>query len=53
MKIYNTIDELKRFVEFNATLEYGTQQDTHTISYLYAREELKKLGEVMGLEKLI
>ena len=51
MKIYNIIDEQNRYCGFKVTTEIGMQVDSHTYSYLFAREQYKEIGEVMGLEK--
>lgn len=48
MKFYNVIDEQGRFKEVRAYLEKSGQVDTHTVSYLYAREQRK---ELLGLDK--
>jgi len=51
MKIYNIIDEQNRFLGFKSTTEEGIQEDSHTYSYLYCREQYKEVGMVMGLEE--
>jgi len=54
MEIYEIIDEKNRVlrVDFYNNGKSG-QYKSHTYSYLRAREELQKLGRVMGLEKKI
>lgn len=50
----NRIDEKNRFLGFNAYISnYKRQDDSHTYSYLFAREQLKEAGIVMGLEQII
>ena len=51
MKIYNILDEQDRFMGIKVTDERGEQENSHTYSYLYARELYKEMGEVMGLEQ--
>lgn len=54
MKIYNILDEQKRYSEFIATTEPDNmQENVRDVSYLFMREKYKKMGEIMGLEKEI
>ena len=54
MKIYNLIDEQKRFAGFKATTEIGEQEDDCVISYLGIRKILEKFGgQLMGLDILL
>jgi len=50
LKIYNEIDEQRRYNGFIATLETGEQVNTHGYSYLFMREQYQKMGLIMGLE---
>lgn len=51
MLLINIIDNQNRFngIKFDP-LRSGEQEDSHTISYLYARQQLKTIGEHMGLD---
>ena len=54
MKIYNLIDEQRRFVGFKATTEIGEQEDDYTLSYLGIRKILEKFGwQLMGIDILL
>ena len=54
MKIYNRIDEQKRYSGFIATTEPDEiQEDINEFSYFYMRERYKEMREIMGLEKEI
>jgi len=50
MYFLNIIDEQGRFLGYKVSLYRNGQTDTHTYSYLYVRNELKKYY-TMGLEK--
>jgi len=51
MKIYERIDNTNRMIGWFATTETPTEVvQTHTMSYIGAREMMKELGDVMGLE---
>jgi hypothetical protein len=54
MKLYNRLNafENNRFEGWYATRSYGLQEDTHTISYLKAREQLKEIGYEMGFDTI-
>lgn len=54
MKIYNIIDEQRKFVGFKATTEIGEQEDNYILSYLAIRKILEKFGgQLMGLDILL
>jgi len=53
MKFYNVIDELGRYCGLKVDLTGDGQYDSHTCSYLYERQQYKKLGDIMGLDALI
>ena len=51
MKIYERIDNTNRMIGWFATRETPTEVvQTHTMSYIGAREMYKEMGDVMGLE---
>jgi hypothetical protein len=57
MKLLNIIDNAQRFNGFKIDLTRdgsakadNEQVNSHTISYLYARDQLKACGEVMGFD---
>jgi len=51
MRFINIIDEKGRFVGLKVFPdEPAGQQDSHAYSYLFAREQYKSMGDVMGLE---
>ena len=53
-QIINIIDERDRLVRVNYYISNkSSQQTSHTISYLGAREQYKKRGYIMGLDKEI
>jgi hypothetical protein len=52
MKCYNTIDEQGRLVKQPVFYIDGNgQYESHSVSYLYVREQYKELGQIMGLKK--
>lgn len=52
MKFFNHMDDQNRFVRVEGfPNEYGTQLDTHGVSYLCMRKAYQELGHVMGLDK--
>lgn len=50
--IYNIIDEKGRFIGLKFDNKKGMQEDSHTYSYLSAREICRQLGEIMGLDSI-
>lgn len=53
MKFFNVLDERGRYVGLKVDLDTdGPQADTHTYSYLGARQVHEELGETEGLEKI-
>lgn len=54
MKIYERICMEGKLVGFKYTTEDKTEVvQTHTATYLQMRNEFKKMGDVMGLDKLL
>ena len=52
MYVLNILDESNRFVKVKYFNNNRTGQDnSHTYSYLYSRQEYKKMGDIMGLEE--
>ena len=53
MKIYNFLDEGKRFYKIASTREKGKQENIITKSYLFKRKRLEEMGFLMGLDKML
>lgn len=52
MKIYNILDEENRFLRFIATTEYGSQEDSHTFSYMFLRQQYLELDMADGCKEI-
>lgn len=51
MEFFNVVDDKERFVRLKVNVSQKTEQyDSHTVSYLKAREMYEERGDVMGFD---